>query len=116
MKRLTKFIASLLLLLVIGYYGSAFILPSITLVNNSGYVIEQAEVSLPSSNLNFGSLQNGEENTLHYALNQTDGTYNYHIKVKEMSEFEGNCGSVTNNEIHKRIVILINQNNKIICH
>jgi hypothetical protein len=89
-------------ILAAAYYGSAFIMPSITIVNNSGHIIEQMEIALPSSNLNFGTLMNTEQNTLHYTLEQNDGVYNYKFKHENSTVFLGSCGYVTNNEIHKR--------------
>jgi hypothetical protein len=56
--------------LAVAHYGSVFVMPSITIVNNSGRITEQMKVTLPSSNLNFGALMNGEHNTLHYTLNK----------------------------------------------
>ncbi len=90
-------------------------MPSVTIVNKSGAVIEQVEVALPSSNLNFGALMDGEENTLHYSLEQSDGVYNYQFKSKNSVMFRGSCGYVTNNEIHKRVVITLNKNNEVVC-
>ena len=63
------------MVLAVAHYGRAFVMPSITIVNNSARTTEKMEVTLPSSNLNFGALMNGEQNTLHYTLEQKDGTY-----------------------------------------
>lgn len=115
MKLFAKIVISILVFIVVAYYGSVFIMPSVTLVNKSGDVVEQAEVSLPNSNLNFGVLMDGEENTLHYSLEQSDGVYHYLFKSKNSVVFRGSCGYVTHNEIHKRVVITLNKNNEVIC-
>jgi hypothetical protein len=115
MKLIIKLVISLLVILAVAYYGSVFVMPSITIVNNSGRITEQMEVTLPSSNLNFGALMNGEHNTLHYTLDQKDGDYRYKFKHENSTVYFGICGDVTNNEIHKRVVITVNENNQVIC-
>jgi hypothetical protein len=115
MKLFTKVIISILILIVVTYYGSAFVMPSVTIVNKSGDVIEQAVVTLPNSKLNFGALIDGEENTLHYSLEQSDGVYNYLFKNKSSVVFRGKCGYVTSYEINKRVVITFNKNNEVVC-
>lgn len=105
----------MLAVLVVAYYGSAFVMPSITVVNRSGETVEQVEVALPSSNLNFGSLVADEQNTLHYTLKQNDGAYHYTIKLGNSPIFQGTCGYVTKNEIHKRVIITLKENYKVVC-
>ncbi|WP_394229365.1 hypothetical protein [Shewanella colwelliana] len=115
MKLIAKIVISILVVIAVVYYGSAFVMPSVTVVNKSGDVVEQVEVALPNSNLNFGALTDGEENTLHYSLEQSDGVYNYQFKSKSSVVFRGSCGYVTNNEIHKRVVITVNKSNDVAC-
>lgn len=103
------------MLVAVAYYGSAFIMPSVTIVNKSDLVIEQASLSLPSSNLNFGTLIRNEENTLHYSLEQNDGVYHYQFKVKGLADIKGSCGEVLNYEFHKRVAITFTENNKVVC-
>jgi hypothetical protein len=114
-KLITKLVIAMLTVLVVAYYGSAFVMPSITIVNNSGHTVEQIEIALPSSNLNFGSLMTGEQNTLHYTLRQNDGAYHYKFKHEDSSIFRGTCGYVTKNEIHKRVIITLKKNNEVVC-
>ncbi|KXI27442.1 hypothetical protein AX660_22265 [Paraglaciecola hydrolytica] len=65
-------------------------MPSVTIVNKSGNVIEQVEVALPSSNLNLGALRGREENTLHYHIyNKTMVFITTNIKVKVQLCFVG---------------------------
>jgi hypothetical protein len=113
MKLITKMVISVLVIIVVAYYGSAFIMPSVTIINKSGEVVTLVEVALPNSNLNFGSLADGEENTLHYFLEQSDGVYHYQFKSSVV--VSGSCGYVTNNEIHKRVIITLNKNNEVVC-
>ena len=120
MKFAVKFVISIFVLLVVAYYGSAFVMPSVTIVNNSTQFIDQIEVALPSSNLNFGGLNVGETNTLHYSLEQNDGEYQYQFTQTQTNDAEpvvyrGSCGYVTGNEIHKRVVITLNANNVVEC-
>ncbi|UAA38441.1 hypothetical protein KIH87_17445 [Paraneptunicella aestuarii] len=115
MKLVVRIVISILVVMVVAYYGSVFVMPSVTIVNKSGNVVEQAEVALPNSNLNFGMLEDGEVNTLHYFLKQSDGVYNYQFKSENLVMLRGSCGYVTNNEIHKRVVITLNKNNDVVC-
>jgi hypothetical protein len=92
-----------------------FVMPSITIINNSGVKIEQAEITLPANHLDFGTIANNQQNTLHYALNQSDGSYHYTFKLTGLSAISDNCGYVTQNEIHKRVFISINHNFEVIC-
>ena len=115
MKLIVKIVISILVVIVVTYYGSAYVMPSVTIVNKSGNVVEQVVVTLPNSNLNFGSLIDGEDNTLHYAIEQSDGVYNYRFKSKTVYVLSGSCGYVTNNEIHKRVVITLKKSNKVVC-
>jgi hypothetical protein len=45
MKLIIKQVISLLVILAVAYYGSAFVMPSIITVNNSGHTTEQMEVT-----------------------------------------------------------------------
>ncbi len=58
MKLLIKTILLVISLLLITYYSVMFIMPSITIVNNSGISIEQAEITLPANHLDFGTIAN----------------------------------------------------------
>jgi len=116
MKLLYKIVFSVTVFLVVLYYSSFYILPSITIVNNSGAQITQAEIDLPSTHLDFGSIEQGTSNTLHYALTQQrDGVYTYRIDAKDLAVYHGSCGYVTNNELHKRVVIYIASNAQVVC-
>mgnify|MGYP007022669976 CR=1 FL=1 len=115
MKLFGKIIILVIFIIVILYYASAYIMPSITIINNSGALIEQAEVTLPNNRLDFGDIANKKQNTLHYSLTQNDGDYRYQFEYANNKTLKGSCGYVTNNEMHKRVIITIVQNNHVIC-
>jgi len=116
MKLVFKLITTISLILILAYFTSSFVLPSVTVINNSGQVIEQIQVTLPSSHLDFGSLNDSQSNTLHYALKQSDGTYIYQFTNTNSDLLTGSCGYVTQNEFHKKVVITINKNQQIVCN
>jgi hypothetical protein len=115
MKLIVNIVIVILAAIAIAYYGSFFILPSVTVVNKSGIFIKQVEVALPSSNLNFGALIDGEKNTLHYSLKQINGLYNYKFTRENSIAFKGSCGYVTSDEFHKRVVITLLKNKQVVC-
>jgi len=115
MKLLIKLALLVISLLFITYYSVMFIMPSITIINTSGVTIDQAEITLPANHLDFGAIVNAQQNTLHYALNQNDGSYQYNFKMTGLADIKGDCGYVTQNEIHKRVYISINHNLEVIC-
>ena len=106
---------SILLLGVLfaAYHIYFFIVPSVTVVNNSNSAIENARVNLPNSGLDFGQLEKGDTHTIHYALKQTDGEYHYQVRLTSGLVLEGSCGYVTNNEVHKRLTVLVQQDRAI---
>lgn len=116
MKLLYKTVFSLLTLLIVIYYSSFYVLPSISIVNSSTVGIAQAEVDLPASHLDFGSIAGGSSNALHYSLTQPkDGVYSYTIKFTDSVEITGSCGYVTDNELNKRVVITVETDYQIRC-
>lgn len=116
MKLLYKILLSVAILLVVIYYSSFYVLPSITIVNSSGAGIAQAEIDLPGSHLDFGSIASGSSNELHYSLTQPlDGVYRYTIKFTDSVETLGSCGYVTDNEFNKRVVITIKSDKQVSC-
>ena len=115
MKLLIKILILIFTLLAITYYSVMFIMPSITIINNSGVNIEQAEIALPLNHLDFGSIEKQQKNTLHYSLEQNDGSYQYSFKMIGSADIQGSCGYVTNNEIHKRVFIYVNDKFEIVC-
>ncbi len=115
MKLVLKIAGGVLVSIVALYYLSFFVTPSITVVNNSGNLIELAKVKLPNSHLDFGSIMKGETNTLHYALTQQGGEYQYTIMLNDNNVISGRCGYVTHSEIHKRVFLYVTPNHKVIC-
>jgi hypothetical protein len=91
-----------------------FILPSVTVVNGTGSNIESARVELPNSGLDFGEIGVGSENTIYYSLERMDGEYHqYQITIEGGPVLPGKCGDVTNNEIHKRLAIRVQESGVI---
>jgi hypothetical protein len=116
MKLLYKIVFSVVTLLVVIYYSSFYVLPSISIVNGSAVEVAQAEIDLPGSHLDFGSIASGSSNALHYALTQPlDGVYRYTIKFTDSVETHGSCGYVTDKEFNKRVVISIESDKQVSC-
>ncbi|KNC67804.1 hypothetical protein AC626_08470 [Pseudoalteromonas rubra] len=63
-----------------------------------------------SSGLDFGPINAGTKNTIYYALKQRDGVYQYQLKIESGLVLSGKCGYVKNNEVHKRVVLLVKEN------
>ena len=114
MNLLIKITLAILFFAIASYYLYFYISPSVTVINKSEHLITKASVSLPKSNLNFGSLEHKQENTLYYSLAQDDGSYNYSFKIGG-KVITGSCGYLTNNEINKRFVITVSESNLIGC-
>lgn len=96
------------------YYLYFYISPSITVKNESEQTLLELNVKLPNSNLNFGSIERGQKNTIYYELSQNDGSYQYSFKLKDKL-IEGKCGFLTNDEINKRFVLIIDNNSFVSC-
>lgn len=103
------------LLLVGGYQLAFYLMPNITISNQTRLTIESANVTLPSNNLDFGSILAGDENTLYYDIEQTDGVYRYQFKLSDERIIEGSCGYVTHSEVNKRVVILVTAEFEVNC-
>ncbi len=114
MKLAGKIIGAAVLILAALYYGSFLIMPSITVSNDSDATIQSVHVTLPDSTLNFGSINRQQQNTIHYALHQSNGDYQYRVVDSNGAIRTGRCGSVMNNEIHKRVQIQVNKHD-VIC-
>lgn len=113
-KRTLKIAAILVSLPLAAYQLYYFILPAVTVVNTTGSLIENARVDLPNSGLDFGEIGGDSENTIYYSLEQSDGEYQYLITVQGGLVLSGRCGVVSNNEFHKRLVIMV-QESEVIC-
>ena len=91
------------------------LMPSVTVENLTKFEVLEAEVHVPSSEMNFGPLGPGQKNTIYYSLGQSDGTYEYRFVFKNGFALQGSCGYVTGNEVRKRFEIKIKNGNEIIC-
>ncbi|REL29806.1 hypothetical protein [Thalassotalea euphylliae] len=111
-KKLTLILMSFAAFAAIVYHLYFFIQPSVTITNNSQYVIEKASVTLPNSHLNFGTIAPNNTNTIYYALDQNDGSYLYQFTLKAplAREITGECGYVTHGQYHKRVSITLTAN------
>lgn len=108
MKLALKLTLAIAALLFAAYHAYFYALPSVTIVNNTAISISDARVSLPSSGLGFGEITANNQNSLYYALAQADGSYQYRITLADNTLITGSCGYVTANELHKRVVIIVN--------
>jgi hypothetical protein len=98
-----------MLILVAAYYGTFYVMPSVSIINNSGVGIESATIKLPSSHLDFGPISQGQTNTIHYSLQQADGIYDYNFDFADGESIHGKCGYVTQGEINKRVSLIISK-------
>ncbi|RHW74558.1 hypothetical protein [Colwellia sp. RSH04] len=114
MNLLVKITAAILFLVIAFYYLYFYITPSVTVINKSDYVITRVNVTLPESNLNFGSIELEQANTIHYSLSQHDGSYKYSFNIGGKL-IAGACGYLTNNELNKRFVITVNNKSLVDC-
>ena len=109
-----KIIIVVLAFFVASYYLYFYISPSVTVINKSALETTKVNVTLPNSNLNFGSIESDQKNTLYYSLSQKTGTYSYSIHLAD-KELTGTCGYITSNEINKRVVIIFDKNKEVNC-
>lgn len=114
MNLLVKITVAILFIVIASYYLYFYITPSVTVINKSEYVITKVNVSLPKSNLNFGSIEFEQANTIFYSLSQHDGSYNYSFNLGDKT-ITGACGYLTNNEFNKRFVITVSRRNLVGC-
>lgn len=116
MKRLMiKRSSILVLILMFLYLGYFFIRPSVTIINNSGQPFIISMVKLPSSHLDFGVIGHNSQNTIYYSLEQKEGVYHYFFNIGNTANVQGECGLLSNNEIHKRLVIEVGPLQQVTC-
>ena len=100
---------------IAGYFGYLYLLPNVTVINNSNVPITSFVIQLPGSRLDFGGIEPGAHNTIYYKLNQTDGSYQISTTLEGEKVLEKNCGYITNNELHKRVTVTLTQSQTLIC-
>ncbi|PMG80282.1 hypothetical protein BCU84_04090 [Shewanella sp. 10N.286.51.B7] len=105
-------ISAVIVLMYLSYFYAS---PSVTLENRSEFVIESAIINLPLSRLDFGEIHTSQDNTIYYDLAQLDGQYEYHLLLDSGDLLEGTCGYITNFEINKRVVLVLNDIGEISC-
>jgi hypothetical protein len=114
MRLLFKIFSAISFIVVAAYYLYFYVGPSVTFLNKSEYLITEVNVRLPENNLNFGSIEVNQKNSIHYSLPQPDGNYIYSFKL-DRRIITGSCGNLTNYEFNKRFVITVNKNNMVAC-
>ncbi len=118
MKQVMNFLfkTSLILLCILStsYYCYFYITPSVTVINNSQYRLTEVNVKLRNSNLNFGSIEPEQINSIHYSLKQMDGSYDYSFKIGD-SRVRGTCGYITSSEFNKRFEIIVSTSDVVTC-
>ncbi|GGP57500.1 hypothetical protein GCM10009347_25030 [Shewanella algicola] len=114
-----KFVIKVLVALSVTLFGlyhlAFFIMPSVTIQNNSDAMVESARVVLPNSSLDLGSIQAGGSNRIYYELEQADGEYEFDIILSDETRLDGSCGYITNSEINKRVVIELSAEMQVVC-
>ncbi|WP_018981317.1 hypothetical protein [Salinimonas chungwhensis] len=114
LEKIIKIVLILLICLLAVREVVFWVLPSVKIVNNSGSLLTHAVTKLPKSNLDFGSMENAQSNTIHYSLDQTDGEIAYQFTFPDGSELSGNCMYVTQNAVNERILINV-FNDEVVC-
>lgn len=114
MKLLVKYTLVICVCVAASYYLTFFVLPSVTLINNTNSDIESVKITLPNSGLDFGKVYRQQQNTIHYSLKQNDGVYEYHIVKLDGVTLSGTCGYVTSNEFHKRVFVQVTEK-EVVC-
>ncbi|MCL1066388.1 hypothetical protein L2735_06150 [Shewanella olleyana] len=111
-----KVAAGLTTLIVLMYLSYFYVSPSVTVKNNSEFVIDSAVINLPLTRLDFGEINTSSKNTIYYDLAQLDGQYEYELQLNSGDTLKGKCGYVTNFEINKRVVLILNDIGEISCN
>lgn len=113
--KIVKLTLGLGVILVTLYFSYFWLLPSVTVINQSQVTLESVKIRLPQSNLDFGALTDGQSNTIYYDLSQQDGSYQIEL-VSIEGPIKWHCGHVTQNEVHKRVNIVVNSDMQVSCH
>jgi len=98
-----------------GYFAYFYITPNVEVVNASSHNVSSFVVTLPSSRLDFGGLEPGEKNTIYYSIAQTDGYYSTMVVTEDGIELSNICGTVKENQIHKRVRIILTEAKDLTC-
>jgi len=102
----------LFLAAISGYF---YMLPNITVVNYSGEAINKTLIYLPNNRLNFGKIEDKQQNKIGYSLEQNDGSYRYVFTFTSGKHLAGECGYITANEVHKRLEVTIDKHYQVTC-
>jgi len=113
-KVILKISTVILFLVVSAYYLYFYISPNVSVINQSENRISNINVRLTESNMDFGSLEPGETNTIYYSLFQKEGSYQYSIEVGD-ERITGFCGYITKYEFNKRFVVSVSKRKQVSC-
>jgi len=91
-------------------------MPRVIVDNLSLEQVYSVTVQLPSSKLEFGSIKKGSMKIIYYAINQSDGTYNYAVEYADGEKVSGECGYITSNEIGKSFLLTLRPERVITCN
>ena len=116
MKRYAFIVGIVCLLLYFIYQAYYLLMPRVIVDNLSLEEVHSVTVKLPSSKLEFGSIKKGSMQTIYYAINQSDGTYNYVVEYAGGEKVSGECGYVTSNEIGKSFLLTLRPERVISCN
>jgi len=83
--------------------------------NLSAFTVREVVVQLPSNRIVFGEILPGSESTIYYSATQSDGVYSYSVDFVSAPRLVGSCGYVTNNEIGKRLRLVVETEGRVGC-
>ena len=115
LKRLIIILTVLILLGLLSLFAYTVASPEIVVVNHSSDSIEEVVVRLPSNRVVFDSVPANHDATIYYSWSQSDGAYEYEIRLPNQIVRSGLCGHVTNGEVGKRLILTVEENLEIIC-
>ena len=105
----------LLVLLVTGIGVYAIGSPEVVIVNHSSQNVNEVIVKLPSNRISFGAISPGMESTIFYSWSQAEGVYEYFVSFAGGLNQSGKCGHVTNQEIGKRLTLIVRADLTVRC-
>lgn len=88
--------------------------PTVTVENNSQEILSAIVVELPSNTLRFDDIAPGESSEIFYDAAQSEGQYRVTLKRGALA-MQTDCGSVSEGEWGKRMVISVHSDAAISC-
>jgi len=90
-------------------------LPEIAVINRSGYGIEEVVIDLPQSRVVFDEIPLGGQSTILHSMRQSDGVYKYLIRFSFDARLAGECGTISNAQLGKRLALIVQSLNAVEC-